>query len=347
MKQWACVLMILVMTAVGASAADTHELSVAAAVELGFAQNLDMALTDFRVEEARAELQRQRIVGDEEAMAEAEERLADALSQWEQAKEDLATAIENSYYDILTAKARLAELEQNLEDSASSYQMERARYQAGMISQLTLERSSNALLNAQLNVARQQDTVETTMYRLKDLLGMPMADNLVLTDSVDLTYQPLDMSFDEALTTGLKHADAMLAAQESLDEAAESVRLADNSYTPRATLEKAQMDQRRAEVNYEKAKNRVFFDIRTAYLRVKQLEASLELLEREVDYAQRQVAVAHAQHADGVISDAALVDAERSAENAEAELSDALWDHVRARRDLFLAMGQPIVEWEE
>ena len=145
----------------------------------------------------------------------------------------------------------------------------------------------------------------------------------------------------------MKHADAMLAARESLDEAAESVRLADNSYTPRAALEKARMDQRRAEVNYEKAKNRVFFDIRTAYLRVKQLEASLELLEREVDYAQRQVAVAHAQHDDGVISDAALVDAERSAENAEAELSDALWDHVRARRDLFLAMGQPVAEWEE
>ena len=105
------------------------------------------------------------------------------------------------------------------------------------------------------------------------------------------------------------------------------------------------MDQRRAEVNYEKAQNRVFFDVRSAYLRVTQLQASIDLLRRELDYAQRNLQVVQAQHSDGVVSDAALANAERSVENAETELSDALWDHVRAHRDLLLVIGQPAVEW--
>ncbi len=323
----------------------SHELSVAAAVELGLTHNLDIALANFRVEEARADLTRQRIVGDEEEIAVAEDKLVDALDILEQAQVDLTTQIENSYYDILTAEARLAELLQNLEDAQSNYRIEQARYQAGMISQLSLERTRNSVFNTELNAARQRDNLDTSVYRFQDLLGISLQDTVVLTDTIDLTYRPLTMTFDGALETALVHAAVILAAQESLADAAEAVRLADNSYTPRAALEKARMDQRRAEVNYEKAENRVFFDVRSAYLRVAQVEASIDLLRRELDYAQRNLQVVQAQHADGVVSDSALANAERAVESAETDLSDALWDHVRAHRDLVLAIGQPAVEW--
>ncbi len=361
MKAWIIVLLLLILTwPVGAEVLDTpqennttsvpeavadYQLSVAAAIELGLQNNLDVVLARYRVDEAQADLDRQRIVGDDEAITAAEEHLAETLENLEQTKDDLATQIENSYYDILTAQGRLAELEQNYADSESSYRMDQARYQAGMISQLSLERSANALLNTELNVARQQDNVATSFYRFQDLLGIPLQKTVVLTDTIDLTYQAVSISFEEAMQKALLYADTIVRAQEGRADAAEAVRLADNSYTPRAALEKALLDQQRAEVNYEKATNRVFFEIRTAYLRVTQLEASLELLRRELDYAERNLLVVQAQHADGVVSDTALLNAERAVESAEGELSDALWDHVRARRDLQIAIGQPSLQW--
>ncbi len=341
MKKIFVISLLLLVLASVVGWAQTVSISLQDAFEIGLTNNLDIRLSSLRVADAEAELNRVKIVGDVEEIDKAEESFAKARETLVKAEEDLILQLERSYYELLKSSARYEEQKQALSDTQNNYEIEQARFEAGLISELALTRTYNSLLSAKVNFVNQTDTLHTAYYRFNELVGLSLEVDIVLTDIMDLTLRPLELTFDQALEIALLDSETIKRAVEILDTAKEAVRLASNEYTPRATLHKAKADQQRAEIDLEKAKNRVFFDVRTAYLRVGQQETAIDLAQRELDYAQRNVQVVTAQHRDGVASDTQLQNATKSVENAEKAVKDGIWEHIRVRRDLYNVIGQP------
>lgn len=340
-KQFVWVFVFLLFVGVSSVSAHPLELGLDKAKEVAKEQNLDIRLARLRVKEAEGTLLRVMRVGNEEEIKEAEETLERVRESLEKTQEDLEIQIERSYYDLLRQEERVAELRASLADSEKNLLMEEARIVAGIISQLSFERTKNALERERNTYNTQWENLGTARYRFKELLGMDLKQEIQLTDSLTLSFVPLELGFEDALLFAMEHSDTMLAWLESKEKAEEAVRLADNAYTPIAQLEKARSDLARTLIEGEKARNRVFFEVRQSYLRVIQQEAVIEQIRRELAYAIKDEQVVQAQHKEGVVSDTVLQNARNAVETQKKALEDGIWEHMRARRDFYLLIGQP------
>jgi outer membrane protein TolC len=100
-------------------------------------------------------------------------------------EEVIRTNIHKVYYQLVVARTQIELLDANIARMQKLQHDTREIYKAGFAEQLDVDKVSVALTNLQSEKVKVINTVSNGYYGLKLLMGMPIRDELVLTDTLD------------------------------------------------------------------------------------------------------------------------------------------------------------------
>jgi outer membrane protein len=100
-------------------------------------------------------------------------------------EEMIRTNIHKIYYQLVVAKTQVELLDANIERIQKLLHDTREIYKAGFAEQLDVDKVNVGLTNLQTERVKVINTISNGYYGLKVLMGMPINDVLVLTDSLD------------------------------------------------------------------------------------------------------------------------------------------------------------------
>jgi outer membrane protein TolC len=338
-----------VLFSINAFAAETEQVSVALSFDEAAAtaldNNFDIKLARLTWENAQKNYDRAVFVGDEDEIESAAEALEKANADYETTANNLLLDVERLYMDLFAANERLAEQKATLAEAERRYELEKARYQVGLISALDLEKAANTFFSATNSYNNQVSTTQTSQLRFNELLGLPLSTIVTLKGELKATFSPLKMTLEEALAIATQNSDSYAQALEALETAKANVAAGNNEFTPAVEYEKLLFEQQKAEINLEKAKQKLYFDVRSSLITLQQRENTVELRQRELSVAETNYKAAQVQFNAGSISEDTLQERADAVSTAQQSLDDAIWDHVSAKRDFLRLIGTPEPVW--
>ena len=99
-------------------------------------------------------------------------------------QEAIKTNIYKIYYQLAVSKTQIALLDANITRSQKLYNDSKALYENGFAEKTDVDRASVQLANLETEKFTTQNTIDNGYLGLKLLMGMPIADSLVLTDQI-------------------------------------------------------------------------------------------------------------------------------------------------------------------
>ncbi|NLM68399.1 MAG: TolC family protein [Firmicutes bacterium] len=328
-----------------AAAADPAvlELSLEQAITQALDHNLDLHLIKIDLEEAQKELNRALIIDDAEMIESAQTKLEELEQKYANAKQDLTTKVRTAYYELLQQEASAANQEKALNRAKTQLAIDQAKFDAGVISTLDLQRSKNSLLNAENAYQNALITLETKYLEFNNTLGLNLAIQVILTDQINVDFVPFELKLEQAYQLALNHDQTIKTAKEALTKAVDAVNAADNEFTPRVELEKALAEQKKAEVRLMQAETNLYFKIRSEYYQIKNAAENVRTKERELYLEQQILQAEETKYAAGVISNQAVVAQQEKLAQAEDAYTQALWNYSQLRDQFLINIGlEPI-----
>lgn len=102
----------------------------------------------------------------------------------EMTEEDIRANVYKIYYQLVAGKTQVELLDSNISRLQRLHRDTRIIYENGFVEQLDVDRVSVQLANLLTQRNKVVNTISNGYYGLKVLMGMPMQDQLVLTDSI-------------------------------------------------------------------------------------------------------------------------------------------------------------------
>ena len=312
-------------------------------VETAFSNNVDWELELLRMEEIKREHELVLITGEEEEIESSEEKVETAEANLLLAEENLILQIEQRYRSLLAAEDNIVSREESLLKAEREHELNQLRFERGYISEVDLKKSVNSLLATQLSFQNQKQSLLNQRYRFNVLLGLPLTVKVKLVNDLEIIYEPLVMTFEEALETAFFAASRILTVREGLAAAIDEVRRATSEYVPLIELERADRNRRRAEIDLIKVRNSLYLDVMIAHFDLAQKEQNIELLKREKEIARINYQVSLAQYEKGEISEESYNNRKNALDSALKSINDAYWDYRQDKRDFLELIGTPEV----
>jgi outer membrane protein TolC len=103
---------------------------------------------------------------------------------YEVTEENIRANIYKIYYQLVVSRVQMEQLDANIARAQKLYSDTRALHANGFAEQIDVDRASVQLANMQTEKLKTQSTIDNGYLGLKYLLGMPINDSLVLTDSL-------------------------------------------------------------------------------------------------------------------------------------------------------------------
>lgn len=323
------------------------ELTLQAALEIALEQNLNFRLATLDWQAARRELERAQIVGDEEMLIQAEKGWAEAEQAYREKTRELQDLVRTSYQELLQSETTVQNAQAALERAQKQLALDENKYKAGLLSALDIERSQNSLFDAEHRLERAVVDLETKRMRFNEALGLPLTEQVVLTERLLLDFVPFTLSLETCYQLALDLDQGVVQAQANLQKAQEAVAAAHSPFTPLVELERALMNREKAEIALLQAEQALYFRIRSQYYGLLDQVHALELLERNLELERKALQAEESKYAAGVISNAEIVAKQERLAQLEQEYSQNLFQYSLARIKLLQAMGAQEGETDE
>jgi len=311
--------------------------AIAMALERSTAAALaDIALEEARLayEEAKAnQMLRPSVV----AMQQAESAWFIAQRNHELARQEIVLAVEQGYYDVLRADLALDLAQRTLAQSQAQLESTRARYEQGMLSAVDLLAAEMQVANAEVELNRARSAAATARMRLNRQLGRPLNAPLELVDR--LVYEPVEVSLEEALASARERRLELRRARDTVRLRETELRVSDNPYTPQLEIERARVALRRAQLELAEREADIVLEVEQNYQALLEAQARVPIQETNVARARENLRISEARYEAGVITAIDLVDAQRSAFQAETQAIQAVFDYNVALARFFRSAG--------
>jgi outer membrane protein TolC len=317
-----------------------RELTVEDAVRIAFEHNLNYQIATLDWQAAQAKLERAQIVGDEEMLTEAEKEWEKAQEVYGEKRQELRDLVRTSYQQLLESETMVENAKTAKERAQSQLAMDENKYKAGLLSSLDIERAQNSLFDAQHRHERAIIDLDTQRMKFNEILGLPLDEEVVLTESLLLSFVPFTMSLEDCYGFALELDSAILTAKENLQNAKEAVLIAQSPFTPRVELEQALMNEEKAEIGLSQAQQSLYFRIRGDYYALVNQAHSLEMAERNIKLERQTLLAEESKYAAGVLSNAQIVAQQEKLANLEEQYSADLSLYSQARIKLLQAIGR-------
>lgn len=310
------------------------------AVELALEHNLSFQIATLDWQAAQAKLHRAEIVGDEEMLKEAEKEWTKAEEVYAEKRQELRDMVRTSYQQLLESESMVASAKVAKERAESQLAMDENKYKAGLLSSLDIDRAHNSLHDATHRYQKAQVDLETKRMQFNETLGLPLDEQVVLTERLLLDFIPFTLSLETCYELALDVDPGILAAKEGLQKAKEAVLVAQSPFTPRVELEQALMNQEKAEIALKQAEQALYFRIRSDYYGLLNQAHDLDMAERNIKLEKQSLQAEESKYAAGVVSNAQIVAQQEKLANLEEQYSAALSSYALARIKLLQTIGQ-------
>ncbi len=333
------ILAFLLFSLPGMATEEIIKLSLDQAIEQALSGNLDLYLTNLEYQQAEEELKRAQIINDSEMLANAQELVEKQAETYANNRRDLITQVRTSYYELLQQEATVANQAKSLDRANDQFKVDQAKFDAGVISTLDLQRSENSVLNAKHTYGNALVGLETKYLEFQRTLGLSLAVKVELTDEINVDYVPFEMELDNAYQLALAYDPSIINAQAAVNTAKDGVAAADNPFTPRVDLEKAEVELEKAEIKLAQAKDALYLRIWNEYYQIKTAAADIATKERELKLEQQVLQAEETKYNAGVISNQAVVSQQEKLAQAETAHIQALWNYSQLRHQFLINIG--------
>ncbi len=281
-----------------------------------------------------------------------------------------------SYLQALADASRVDSVKAQVDTAQALYDQAQNLKSAGMTAGIDVLRAQVELQAQQQRLLVAQNDYDKQMLSLARVIGLPMGQDFKLADKIPLAA-PVPITFEEAMKRAFdkrsdyKQAQAQLSAAELSKKAAQAERLpslgvngdygilgktpgnSHGTFTAAAGVSipifqgrKIEADviqadtvlqQRQAEL--DDLRQRIEFEVRTAFLDVNAATKQLEVATSALDVARQQVTQARDRFSAGVTNTVEVVQAQEQQATAEENYINSLYAHNVAKLNLARALG--------
>lgn len=344
---WLCLAMVIGYSVVHAETTP-ESLTLKEAIRRGLnssaaMQQAELSVRLMELEHKQAEVNAHATVSPLQ-LAEAKQAYNNARYQADLQRVQTSLAVESAYYSVLKA-ADTVDLRVNALDRAvQQVDIAQRRHAAGQITDVQLREAEQRLKEADLAHRQAVHNLLLARMEFSQLVGLSL-DGWVLTDEV--TYSPDEVEIAAALASAETHRFEMIQGRQRIENAEQAVRLADNSYTPKIELQRAQIALTQAQLALEQSHDQVRHQVWEAVLRLDEAELRYELAQDRRDLAADSLTLAELRYQNGLNTLLDVLQAESVLAEAEVEAVAATYDYNVARARYISAVGLGFERWPD
>jgi outer membrane protein TolC len=166
-----------------------------------------------------------------ENLIDAERTLVYDVRTFEDFRRQFAVDVSRQYFNLLTRQQSVRNSQVNYENLAVLTERTIALFAAGRISFLEVQRSRQALLQAEQRVIASREQYQNSVDSFKVFIGMPVSDELAIIP-VALELNTPDLDVDAAMETALRYRLDLQTARDRIDDSRRGVSNAKNGLLP-------------------------------------------------------------------------------------------------------------------
>lgn len=245
----------------------------------------------------------------------------------------------NAYLTLYETQRNIALLQAQVNLAAKNVQVAQGKLQAAAGTALDVATAQNSLYTAQQNLANAQAQLSVQSAALAKLFGQSSTDLTLKAPpappALKATLASLSQNLNARLSSTVQAAQALALAQLN-------VKLSDNDYTPRLTLQAAQANVTTSQNSLANAQKAAMNSLTAAYKSAQDAFSRIPIAEKAVANAQTTVNQDQVRFKSGIISAVQVQTDEVSLQSAQYALTQAQDNAWKALAALSVAAGQDV-----
>ncbi|MGE5508354.1 MAG: TolC family protein [Chitinophagales bacterium] len=305
------------------------------------AQSAAVALADLDLEEARLAYEEGKadlvLHPSVTVQQQAESAWKAAQARRELARRDLDMQVQQAYYDVLRTQMAEDLAQRALKQAQAQLATTRVRHAQGMLSDVDLLTSESQLATSEADLSRAQANRSNARMQLNRLMGRDLEAPFELTD--EFAYEPLQVDLDRALASAEERRLELQRARDTLALREKELSVSDPAFTPALAVQKARLAVERAKTELAEIRTSILLEVRQNYQAVKEGEARIPILQKNLARAKESLRITEARYNVGVITLTDLIEAQKTAFQAETQVIQAVFDYNMALARFFKSAG--------
>ncbi|HHY46087.1 MAG TPA: TolC family protein [Firmicutes bacterium] len=265
-----------------------------------------------------------------------------AQRNYEMAKADIATQVEQAYYDVLKAERGLVLAQENLERAREQLKTAESKFKLGMVAQIDVIAAEAEVAGAEANQSRAEADLALARMKFNRVIGVALDSPVKLTSQ--FSYDPIPLDLEKAIQYSLSHRLEIKKAEDAVALKEKEVEVYNNDFTPSLVLEKSRIGLETAQAELDDTKTNIILEVRQNFESLKDAERQVPLQEKALAKVKENLRIAKARYDAGVITAMELADAQRAVYQAETDYLKAMFDYNVARAKFYKSLGMPLEE---
>jgi outer membrane protein len=253
-------------------------------------------------------------------------------------KQDVVLGTDQLYYSLLRAEHLVSISRQALDLSERQFEIAMAKESVGMATKLDIMRAENQTASACNSLASALFNRDLATVSLNQAIGF--VPETVLSPRDEFSYEKTgDLDLDASIEFALANRVEIAQAQSAIEIADMNVQLADNSFTPRLTYERAKLAAEDARIKLKEQQDKIALAVRQAYVSLKQAEAKVELAESKVDEARENLRITQLLFEADMATNVEVLSAQNQYTQSQTDSVQAIYDYNMTRSQFKRTIG--------
>lgn len=267
--------------------------------------------------------------------------LALKKSKWNKAlrENEIKYNVEKYYYDLLQSKKNLNISKENLELSKKQYEQSKKKFDLGKISHQQLLSMELSLSTAESKYNETLLKYNLTKLDFNKILGIPLTQNIVLTDKIEYNMH-LIYKIDDEIKKALEMKPIIKLYEEKYEVERRMLVSIDARYPKEnSNYQKQLVITEEIKSDLEKAKVDVKMEIRSSYLRLISSKKHIDRYRLNVQKAEKNLELAELGYKVGESTPNNITKARIDFMNAKKDLAEQIYKYNLALLDFKYSIG--------
>jgi len=245
----------------------------------------------------------------------------------EAAREGIRLQVEKAYYEALKAEDGVRIARTAVDKAEEQLRTARAGFSAGTLARNEVLGAEVQLADARARLITAERLSKTAYMNLNKTLGLNLETPLRLTSRFE--YRPVgDLDLEKKVSEALENRLEAVRARAELEGKELDFQVVGRYYTPSVyTYQQAEVAWKQAGVALRQAEQQVEFEVRAAFLSIKDAEQRIAVLEKSVEQAREAMRLAQLRYEAGVATGLEVNNARLALTQAEAGALQAIYDY--------------------
>lgn len=288
----------------------------------------------------------------------------------------------DAYYALLYAYENKRVAEDTVDKFQLFYEQAKAFYEIGMNPKVDVTIAESNLSSAKLKLIQADNAVNLAIAKLNNVMGVPFIDKYNVMDK--LQYQPLNLTFNQALDIARDARPELKLAEIKVETANQTLKLVKKSFLPTLSVEgqlqvggkswtsnhgynvggylnfptingmlirneikEARYLYDKELANAQNTQNQIYLEIQNAFLKLEEKKNQMPVAMLQVKQAKENYELSYGRYKVGEASPTELKDSQIMYENAQLTYYASLYEYNSAKAGLEKAVGKNIISEDD